>query len=310
MVPVAPVGCLAPVVVGQARPRSTGALIPILPPSSSSAFGANSLPRASSNRLPFHRSPGGNHLIVLAFTTPLAVPIRTVFDPSIGPKYPPCSKRETKGQKRRVDAAAASTTLTVRMPSSNLDHTGGGLDRQLDRSDMPLMTFFTELSAAPLDCGSPSADVSCTTPLPNQLHCPEQCKNGKFVVTPKHNSAVLQTVQIFGNRFHNLLAIREMHSFLEESSGRKLIWSLRRAQPGRNCLRAARCRHRCFDLLRQKKVNLMIILEFWNRPHLLCGHHHDVSLGSTSPPHTCSAPRKETGITCQHVVLNFSRSRI
>ena len=43
---------------------NTGARIPTLPPSSSSAFGVNSLPCASSNKLPVHRSPGGNRLIV------------------------------------------------------------------------------------------------------------------------------------------------------------------------------------------------------------------------------------------------------
>ena len=47
----------------QARGCNTGALIPTLPPSSSSAFGANSLPCASSNKLPycfgFHHSTGG-----------------------------------------------------------------------------------------------------------------------------------------------------------------------------------------------------------------------------------------------------------
>ena len=36
-------------------------------------------------------------------TTPLAVPTSTVFDPSIGPKYIPCSNRETKGPRRRLD---------------------------------------------------------------------------------------------------------------------------------------------------------------------------------------------------------------
>ena len=35
-------------------------MIPTLPPSSSSAFGVNSLPTASSSKLPVHRSPGGN----------------------------------------------------------------------------------------------------------------------------------------------------------------------------------------------------------------------------------------------------------
>ena len=60
-------------------------LIPTLPPSSSSTLGVNSLPSASSSKLPVHLSPGRNRLIVRAFTTPLAEPTSTVFDhpPSI-----------------------------------------------------------------------------------------------------------------------------------------------------------------------------------------------------------------------------------
>ena len=75
---------------------------PTLPPSSSSAFNVNSLPCASSNKLPVHPSPGGNRLIVPAFTTPPAVSTSTVFDPSIGPKYPSCSNREPKGAQTTV----------------------------------------------------------------------------------------------------------------------------------------------------------------------------------------------------------------
>ena len=71
----------------------TGALIPTLLPSSSSAFGVNQLPSASC----------GNRLIVRAFTNPLAVPTSTVFDPSIGPKCLPCSNRESRGPRRRKD---------------------------------------------------------------------------------------------------------------------------------------------------------------------------------------------------------------
>ena len=63
----------------------TGALIPTQPPSSSSAVGVNSLPCASSNKLPFQRSLGGIRLIVQEFATSLEVPTRTVFDMSIGP---------------------------------------------------------------------------------------------------------------------------------------------------------------------------------------------------------------------------------
>ena len=37
------------------------------------------------------------------FHTPLAVPISTVFDPAFGPKYLPCSYRESRGPRRRLD---------------------------------------------------------------------------------------------------------------------------------------------------------------------------------------------------------------
>ena len=89
IVPVAPVGCLAMVVMGQARPRSTGALIPILPPSSSSALGTNSPPRVSPPPFAWWQPFDcfGFHNATCS--------VGTVFDPSIGPKYPPCSKRES-----------------------------------------------------------------------------------------------------------------------------------------------------------------------------------------------------------------------
>ena len=41
-------------------------------------------------------SPGGKRLIVRAFTT-CGAKENTVFDPSIGPKYLPCSNRESRG---------------------------------------------------------------------------------------------------------------------------------------------------------------------------------------------------------------------
>ena len=82
---------------------NTGAQIPIISPSASNAFGVKSLQRASPNQLPFHRSLGGTRLIVLVFEKPLAMPIRTVLDPSIGTKYLPCSKREFKGPERQLD---------------------------------------------------------------------------------------------------------------------------------------------------------------------------------------------------------------
>ena len=162
---------------------------------------------ASFNKLPVHRSLGGNRLIVRAFTAPLAEPTRTVFDPSIGPKYLPCSNRESKGPRRRLDGCnnihhtrspncakeeeQRAFPHFFRMLSCRLDPPTVHADgiRHKPRQQImvcwdlhsrrataslidltcPLMTF-TELSAAPLDCGSPSAGVSCTT-SPVQANC-------------------------------------------------------------------------------------------------------------------------------------------
>ena len=102
----------------------------ILPPPYSNVFGVNSLPCASSSKLPVHRSPGGNRLMVRAFTTPFAVPMNTVFDPSIGSKYLPCSNRDSRGLDGGWMAAKASTKRSlnsrafprfVRMLSCHLD---------------------------------------------------------------------------------------------------------------------------------------------------------------------------------------------
>ena len=175
----------------------TGALIPTLPPSSSSAASVHSLPSASSSKLPVHRSPGSNRLIVRAFTTPLAVPTST-----IGPKCLPCSNRESRGPRRRLDGCngihhARSLNCakgrTARLPTFrsyavlpsrptanrrcmlaaygtshvNKSRSAGTstLEADFTASLIDLtcpLTTFAELSAAPLDCGSPSADVSCT----------------------------------------------------------------------------------------------------------------------------------------------------
>ena len=143
---------------------NTGALIPTLPPSSTSAFGAKSLPGASFQQatIPlvatvwsFWRSPLHS----------LAVPTSTVFDPSIDPKNLPCSFRESKGPRRRLDgcqgihhtphtsfvcclAVSTNRKPTVhaggirRTPSQQIMvckhlNTRSSPHRQLDRSDMP-----------------------------------------------------------------------------------------------------------------------------------------------------------------------------
>ena len=92
---------------------NTSALISTLPPSSSSAFGVNSLPNVSCSKLPAHRSPGCNRLIVRAFTTPLAVSISTVFDPSV-PSTFLVQTVNPEGPDDGWMAAKASTTLAHR----------------------------------------------------------------------------------------------------------------------------------------------------------------------------------------------------
>ena len=152
-----------------------------------------------SNILPFHRSPGGNRLIVLAFTTPLAVPTSTVFYPSIGPKNLPCSYLESKKAQTTVGwlqrhpptyakrgTSRLSTLLSYAVlpprPTENprcmlvacgtsqvnTPWSAGTSTPEADSTDSLIdltcsLTTFTELSVAPLDYGSPLADVSCTT---------------------------------------------------------------------------------------------------------------------------------------------------
>ena len=128
------------------------------------------------------------------FTTPLAVPTITVFDPSMGPKYLPCSNCESKGPTRRLEGCTGihhtrspncakegtarhptflSCAVLPSRPTENrrcmlvakdtshvnrswsagtstpeADSTANLIDRTC------LLTTFTELSAAPLDCGS------------------------------------------------------------------------------------------------------------------------------------------------------------
>ena len=110
---------------------NTGAMIPTLPPSSSSAFGVNSLPCASSNKLPFHRSLGGIRLIVQEFATPLEVPTRTVFDMSIGPNYFPCSRCEYTWPRRRLDGCRG--IHHIRSPSCAKEELARKLSSHLDQ---------------------------------------------------------------------------------------------------------------------------------------------------------------------------------
>ena len=124
------------------------------------------------------------------------MPINTVFDSSIGPRNLPCSNLESRRPRRRLDGcrgihhirspnclptfrshavfpsrptengrcllAAYGTSHVKRSWSAGTstpknDSTASMIDLTCS------LTTFAELSAAPLDCGSPSADVSCTT---------------------------------------------------------------------------------------------------------------------------------------------------
>ena len=73
------------------------------------------------------------------------------------------------------------------------------------------LTTFTELSAAPLDCGSPSADATCTTPpVQASFTTLSSDKMDRFVITPKHHSLETQSVQIFTDCLHHLLTSWEI----------------------------------------------------------------------------------------------------
>ena len=75
-------------------------------------------------------------------------------------------------------------------------------------------TTLTELSVAPLDCGSLSADVSCTTsPGHANFTRPEWCKNGGLIVAPKHHPVVSQSVQICNHHLQHVLTACEVKAF-------------------------------------------------------------------------------------------------
>ena len=124
IVPVAPVGCVALVVVGTGTAAQHGCPDP--------QFCRHPLPV---NLLPTHCRVlrptdchsivrlGGDHLIVLAFTTPLAVRIRTVFDPSIGPKTRLAQSENPKGPNDGLMAAAAfPTRLPISTNRKSISH--------------------------------------------------------------------------------------------------------------------------------------------------------------------------------------------
>ena len=98
---------------------NTSALIPALPPSSSSALGVNSLHCVSSNKLPVHRSPGKNHLIVRAFTTVPTTKALCLIQPSV-PSTFLARIVNPKGPNDGWKAAKAATTLAHRtVPRGN-----------------------------------------------------------------------------------------------------------------------------------------------------------------------------------------------
>ena len=149
-----------------------------------------------------HRCSDPDRLTARAFTTPFAAPTSTALDPSTGPKFPRCSNRESKGPRRRLDGCKGIhdarsqncakeerhvSTRFSRLLSSHLyqtttdgacwwhtpqakskDHGSAGTSHTRSRLNHLInltcpWTTLTELSAAPLDRGSLSADVSCTT---------------------------------------------------------------------------------------------------------------------------------------------------
>ena len=94
------------------------------------------------------------------------------------------------------------------------------------------LTTFAELSAAPLDCGSPSADVSCTT-SPVQANF-TALSNARMEGSLSHRETTLlysKIVQTFDNHLHHLLATWEVNSFRWNQNEQTLIWSLHRALP-------------------------------------------------------------------------------
>ena len=138
-------------------------------------------------------SPAANRLIVRCFHPPLAVSTSTVFDPSIGPKCLLCSNRESKGPKRRLDGCKGIHHIrspncakegTARLPTFlsyavlpsrptdnrrcmlvahdtshvNRSWSAGTSTPEADSTASLIdltcpLTTFTELSAAPLNCG-------------------------------------------------------------------------------------------------------------------------------------------------------------
>ena len=138
-------------------------------------------------------------MIVQEFTTPHEVPTRTVFDMSIGPNYLPCSRSEYTWPRRRladcrgihhirspscakeelaIFADSCQSSLPILTNRKPTVHAGGirhnarqqimsaspaeaNATATLIHLTFPLITY-TEIAAAPLDFGSPSADISCT----------------------------------------------------------------------------------------------------------------------------------------------------
>ena len=180
---------------------NTGVQIPRLSPSASNAFGVKSLQRAPPNRLPFHRSLGGNRLIVLVFEKnrlrcrqepcPIHPSVRNTCLAQSGNAKGPngsliaaqapitpahrtvpvekiarllallsCAVFPSRATaKRRCKLVTYSITHVNRSRSAGTSAPDADSTANLIGLAFPVMTC-TELSAAPLDCGSPSAAVS------------------------------------------------------------------------------------------------------------------------------------------------------
>ena len=135
----------------------------------------------------------------------------------------------------------------------------------------------TELSAAPLDCGSPSADVSCTT-SPVQANFTALSSDRVEGSLLLRNTTLWKpkSVQIFNDHLHHLFTAWEVNSFCGDwyGSGSKEA------------------------IIPRYDSDLRTVLK-------LIAAFPLVSLFSTTPLDTSCTPCPKTCMPCQHMVLNF-----
>ena len=96
----------------------------------------------------------------------------------------------------------------------------------------------TDLSAAPLNCGSPSAEVSCTTSPARTIHT--ALRNARMEDLLSHRNTTMWLPKMstsFTIIFTTFSQLGKSTPFAE-SSERKFTWSLHRASPELDCLHA------------------------------------------------------------------------